>query len=313
MPHEPQRGVLDAAALELFARKGKEAGPGIAQVGHGNAVKVRRVLQIVQDLCSRPLSELRVLDLACGEGVYAIETALHGAEVVGIDGRTERMQDGVAIAARHGLDNVRFEQDDVRRISRATHGDFDVVYLLGILYHLAAEDVLAVLRNAAGMSREMVVIDTHCALAGRHEAHLDGRVYRGAGFREHAEGDPESLRRERLQMSLDNPLSFRFDLQSLVRLLIHAGFTSVFECRAPLEALKPADRVTLVATTGSAVRVATYPWINDKLEEEIAASLRRLEPDLELPPVHAGKGIKGFIKGLVNGALRPLGIEVRRI
>ena len=43
------------------------------------------------DLTTNPIEQVSVLDLACGEGVYAIEAALRGATVLAIDARTERM------------------------------------------------------------------------------------------------------------------------------------------------------------------------------------------------------------------------------
>ena len=65
--------ALDADALLLFAQKGLEAGPGAPQIGIANAVKVRRVMQLTRDLAGQPFDTLRILDLGCGEGVYAIE------------------------------------------------------------------------------------------------------------------------------------------------------------------------------------------------------------------------------------------------
>src|SRR5689334_17072208 len=47
--------------------------------------RVKRVVQIAQDLCSKPLSQCRVLDLACLDGMFSIEFALHGAQTVGIE------------------------------------------------------------------------------------------------------------------------------------------------------------------------------------------------------------------------------------
>ena len=48
-------------------------------------MRPRRVIQAVADLARRPLRDLRILDLACLSGYFAIEFATHGAQVVGID------------------------------------------------------------------------------------------------------------------------------------------------------------------------------------------------------------------------------------
>src|SRR3712207_6879892 len=46
--------------------------------------------------------------------------------------RRERLDEGSAAAKRLGLNDVRFEQGDIRTVSRKTHGQFDVIYCLGI-------------------------------------------------------------------------------------------------------------------------------------------------------------------------------------
>jgi 2-polyprenyl-3-methyl-5-hydroxy-6-metoxy-1,4-benzoquinol methylase len=265
---------LDADALALFARKGLEAGPGAPQVGEGNAVKVRRVMQLTRDLTARPFEELRILDLGCGEGVYAIEAGLHGADVLALDVRTERMDEGAACAARHGLDNVTFRRQDVRAVSRDTHGDFDVVFCLGLLYHLDVPDVFSVLEAIHDVATGLVVVDTLIALGGDVEVTSRGRLYEGERWREHEDDDPPEVRRSRVLRSLDNTFAFRFTATSLVRALHDVGFSSVIECHAPLEPGKAADRITLAALCGERVSISTYPWVNELSEDEIARRLR---------------------------------------
>src|SRR5262249_14974858 len=82
---------LDSRTLDVFASKSTQDGPCTAQQGNANGVKVRRVMQITSDLTKIPFDELKIMDFGCGEGVYAIEAALRGADVLAIDGRTERM------------------------------------------------------------------------------------------------------------------------------------------------------------------------------------------------------------------------------
>ena len=267
---------LDADALALFARKGWEAGPGGRQTGLSNGPKVRRVMQITRDLAPRPFSALRILDLGCGEGVYAIEAGLRGARVLALDARTERMGLGAACAARHGLGTVRFVQEDVRRVTSETHGEFDVVYALGLLYHLDVPDVFALLENIHALCTGVLVVDTFVSLTDSDEAAWRKRVYRGERRREHDDGDSDEVRRGRVLRSIDNTFAFRFTRESLVRVLHDVGFTSVFECHAPVEPDKPADRVTVAARKGVPVLLSTYPWVN-----HTSASERARVPGLE--------------------------------
>jgi 2-polyprenyl-3-methyl-5-hydroxy-6-metoxy-1,4-benzoquinol methylase len=269
--------ALDAEALALFARKGTEGGPDIPQAGLANGVKVRRILQITRDFARRPLSELRILDLGCGEGVYAIEAGLRGAEVLALDARTARMEQGAACASRLGLRTVSFRQGDVRRVTIDSVGTFDVVYLLGLLYHLDVPDVFAVLENVHELCGGMLVIDTLISLTAESRVEWRGSAYSGRRCREHEDDDTDAVRRSRALKSIDNTFSFRFTRESLLRALQGTGFTSVCECHVPAEPGKAVDRITLVALKGSPVRLSTYPWVNDKSETEIERAL--------LPPV----------------------------
>jgi len=265
---------LDAEALEVFARKGQEGGPAVPQAGPANGVKVRRVMQITGDLARRPFGQLRILDLGCGEGVYAIEAGLRGAEVVAVDARSQRMELGAACARRHGLDKVRFVQDDVRRLTRREWGDFDVVYLLGLLYHFDTPDVFGVLDNVVELCANLLVVDTLISPTAQSQATWRGQSFGGQRVREHEDADSEEVRRARVLRSIDNAFSFRFTRESLLRALRAVGFTSILECAVPFEPGKAEDRITLAAVKGEPVQVSSYPWVNGKSEEEIAAMLR---------------------------------------
>lgn len=276
MEREETGGVFrfDEKWLRSFSAKGKEGGPGVPQAGDANGVKVRRVLQVTEDLAPGSMKELRILDAGCGEGVYAIEAALRGAHVVALDVRTERMSRGAACAEEHGLSNLGFRQEDIRAVRGESHGEFDVVYLLGILYHLDTPDVFHVLENLHALCRRFMIVDTFISLSAEDEAEHRGRRYVGRRVREHEDGDSAEARRARLLRSIDNTFAFRFTRESLGRLLGDVGFTSVYECIGPAEPFKPADRITLVAHQGSRVPVSTYPWINGLSEREIEERLR---------------------------------------
>ncbi|MBI3796935.1 MAG: methyltransferase domain-containing protein, partial [Deltaproteobacteria bacterium] len=95
----------------------------------------------MQDFLHQPLHNLRVLDLGCLEGMYALEFAQHGAQVLGIEGRLANIEKARFAKRVLGFSNCDFVQDDVRNLSLAKYGDFDVVLCCGILYHLDAPDV----------------------------------------------------------------------------------------------------------------------------------------------------------------------------
>ena len=272
MSEESVRNI-DAEGLALFAQKGQEGGAEVPQAGFANGVKVRRVMQVTRDLARRPFSKLRILDLGCGEGVYAIEAGLRGAEVVALDARSERLDEGASCARRHDLGEVRFVQEDVRNVRAETFESFDVVYLLGLLYHLDEGDVFSVLENIFALCTDMLLIDTLISLEPDCEVDWKGKTYRGQRSREHEDGDTSEQRRSRVLRSIDNTFSFRFTKDSLLRVLNDVGFTSVYECHIPFEPGKANDRLTLVARKGEPVLLSTYPWVNHKSEAEIEKEL----------------------------------------
>src|SRR5262245_40348103 len=94
---------------------------------HQGDPKLRRVVQVVSDLAGRPLDQLRVLDLGCLEGQYAIEFARHGARVVAMDGRDVNLAKARFVKDVLSLGNLELVKDDVRNLSKAKYGEFDVV------------------------------------------------------------------------------------------------------------------------------------------------------------------------------------------
>lgn len=302
---------LDAEALAVFADKGRGA-PGVGAVMrevNGNGVKVRRVLQLTRDLTGKPADQLRILDLGCGDGVYTIEAATKGINTLGVDGRLVRMENGIKAAQRLGIANAHFEQEDVRKLNKSKNGEFDVIWNLGILYHLDVPDLFTWLENLYDMCREggIMIIDTHICQRVTDFAEHRGKKYEGMRTREHEDHETEEQRRNKTFRSLDNTFNFLFSRDALVRLLNDLGFTCVMEVHAPLEVGKRTDRVTLVATKGTPVRLSVYPWVNDKTEDQIGQALKSDKPAVEAKP----KRRRG-LKGIVKSGFRTLGFEIKR-
>jgi hypothetical protein len=228
-----------------------------------HALHLRRILQIIADGSKKPLAELRVLDLACLEGLYGIELGLHGAEVVGIEGRRASVEKARFAAEALGLERVRIEEDDVRNFSVARHGEFDVILCLGILYHLDAPAVFRLVEQMGAACRGLVLIDTHVGLRGEHAYWHQGRRYEGWTYREHAPGTTPAERMKRAWASLDNETSFWISRSSLYNLLMDVGFTSAGSVAVPMVAAgSHSDRETFVAYKGQRVALASAPTTN---------------------------------------------------
>ena len=242
-----------------------------------NGVKVRRIMQLTQDLSGRPFEGLQILDLGCGEGIYALEAGLRGATVTAIDGRTDRMSQGAEAARRLGLSTtVNFLKRDIRELNFSADA-FDVIYFLGILYHLDKPNSFKVISSLLKVA-PLLLIDTMIATSGDHTAHFGGKEYEGRKVREHQDHDTVAQKLARTMTSLDNNLSFYFTRQSLIAMLRDIGYPTVLECQAPLAPGQPKDRITLAAIRSSPVSVATYPWVNQMTEDELSATLRPKPP-----------------------------------
>jgi 2-polyprenyl-3-methyl-5-hydroxy-6-metoxy-1,4-benzoquinol methylase len=231
--------------------------------------KLRRIVQVVSDVSLRPISELRVLDLACLEGGYALEFARQGATVVAIEGREANISKARFAKEQLGLENIEFSLDDVRNLSRERYGEFDVVLCLGILYHLDTEDVVNFVHSIGEVCSGFAVFDTFVGMSENRRFSVKGREYWGRLMHEHAAEATEEERLHDLWASIDNPKSFWISRPSLLNLLQHAGFSSVHETFVPVELEKPADRLTLVAFKGAAVELQSQPSANALPQRDI--------------------------------------------
>ena len=235
---------------------------------HGDEVKLRRILQVVSDAASKPLETIRLLDLACHEGIYAIEFARHGANVLGIEGREAHIEKAMFVKNALSLNNVDFVQDDVRNLSKDKYGSFDVVLCLGILYHLDVPDVFRFIECIGDVCDDIAVIDTRIAPGPTSSYIYDGTRYWGNRISEgHKPSDSPEDKIKRYWASLDNVTSFHLSRTSLYCMLGRVGFTSVYECYIPPEPAKPIDRITLLAIKGRRQRI-----INSPLMEEYPAN-----------------------------------------
>lgn len=141
----------------------------------------------------------RLLDLGTGHGAFAQSAKRLGWSVTAVDARTERMPMSPGI---------EWVEGDVR--SFPVEG-YDVVTILGLLYHLELKDQVAILSRC---SRSLTLIDTHVSL--HPTTFVEG--YFGHFFEEKLED---------ARASWGNPTSFWPSEESLFRMIAASGFSSV--------------------------------------------------------------------------------------
>jgi hypothetical protein len=102
---------------------------------------------------------LTALDLASHQGWFAYNMARSGfSNVLGIDARQSHVEDSSLIADIYGMDHLSFQQGDVHEQNPGQPGQFDVVLMLGLLYHL--ENPVGALRVCRALCRKLCVIET---------------------------------------------------------------------------------------------------------------------------------------------------------
>ena len=170
--------------------------------------RLKRIVQIVSDLVDKPLSECRILDLGCLDGMFSIEFALHGAETIGIEIREDNIKKAIFCKNVLNLSNLDFRQEDARHISIESHGLFDAIICSGLLYHLTAHDSIELISKMFNMSNKVVVIDTHIALKPVTRYLINNEEYWGEIYNEHNEQDTQKIKSKRLWASWDNNQSF---------------------------------------------------------------------------------------------------------
>ncbi len=274
--------------------------------------RLRRLLQVAQDMVGKPLAECRVLDLACLEGHYAIEFALHGAETLGIEGRAASVAKCEFARRDLGLERARFEQDDVRHLGRDRHGVFDVVICSGLLSHLPARDAQALIGAMYDTCSRLLIIDTFISLEGRSAVAIDGVERRGHFYGEHDPNESAEEREQKLWASLDNDASFWFTEASLMNMLAGVGFTSVLDVLEPYMPRNLRDRKTDVAVKGARATVLSSDATQNAAREEHAEGPNLLVDASQTPrgPIFsaAKRPLPQSIKNVIKPGLRALGV-----
>ena len=118
--------------------------------------------KLVLDYYGGNLNEKTVVDLGCCEGGFAAEFALRGAaRSIGVEARKTSFDRCEMVRKLLGLKNLEFVLADVKDVLPKWQNQFDVVFLAGLLYHVA--DPFSILKMCHSSCRDLTLVDTHVA------------------------------------------------------------------------------------------------------------------------------------------------------
>lgn len=150
------------------------------------------------------------LDLGCGSGDWATKAASCGWDATAVDVRPQRMLN---------TDGVEWVVSDVRQYA-IQPGQFDLIFCLGLLYHLDLADQLALLRKC---SHTHTIIDTH--IGAPQEETEEG--YKGTFYREFPSAYTAQEQRSVLNSAWGNTFSFWPSETALQQMIHDCGFSSL--------------------------------------------------------------------------------------
>lgn len=115
--------------------------------------------QVIDGHFGGSLAGRNAIDIACHQGWFATRLAGWNADdVLAVDARAEHVADTTMIRDALQLSKLRVEQSDVHALDPARTGRFDLVLMLGLIYHL--ENPVGALRQARALCRNACVVET---------------------------------------------------------------------------------------------------------------------------------------------------------
>jgi tRNA (mo5U34)-methyltransferase len=122
----------------------------------------RMVFGVLDHIYAGRWEQVEALDLACHQGWFTQHLGARGCRrVLGVDTRPAHVADARLMSQALGRTNVSFRTADVTRLEPAELGSFDVVLVLGLIYHL--DNPIAALRLARAVTRGACLVETQVA------------------------------------------------------------------------------------------------------------------------------------------------------
>ncbi len=194
-------------------------------------LSARRIIETVFPGNKR---HLRLVDLGCLEGGYAVEFARMGFQVLGIDVREANIAACNYVKSETNLPNLEFVKDNVLNIAK--YGVFDVVFCCGLLYHIDKPKLF--LEKLSAVTTKLVIIQTHFSTMEEknyqndkfHLSQLsENEGLTGRWFTEFRTDKSFNKREASKWASWDNRQSFWIQREYLLQAILDVGYDLVME------------------------------------------------------------------------------------
>jgi 2-polyprenyl-3-methyl-5-hydroxy-6-metoxy-1,4-benzoquinol methylase len=174
--------------------------------------------------------QLRLADLGCLEGGYAVEFARMGMQVLGVEVRESNLVACNYVKERTNLPNLSFVKDNALNISH--HGSFDIMFCSGLLYHL--DKPRHFLETLSACTSKLLIVQTHFASTKQQNKFRLSPICENEGLlgRWYQEFSNEELFQQRegaKWSSWDNKQSFWVLREHLLKAIHAVGFDLVLE------------------------------------------------------------------------------------
>lgn len=111
----------------------------------------------VRRLLGKDLADATFVDFACNHGYFTLEMAYYGAkQAVGVDLRPENIAKARFLKRYFGIENAAFRQRDIYDLDAKKR--FDVVFNLGVLYHIT--DPYKLMQLTYDLCKRFAVVDS---------------------------------------------------------------------------------------------------------------------------------------------------------
>lgn len=181
----------------------------------------------------RPLEECSALEIGCSSWVALRDLIELGIDYFGIDIRKSNIEKSIRYFGNSLPSNVRYDVRAGQDVSPERDGVFDIVFAIGLIYHLDIRDTYSILDAARRMRRGAVVVDTAVWPSERTKVdyyQINGNIYSGCTFHELQDLSIDAMEAmDHASYGDSKYSSFHFDKECLKRFLHNLGFNAALD------------------------------------------------------------------------------------